>query len=96
MDGTGEFYVKQNKPNPKNQRQLVFSHMWKLDPQVKCILEIDMIIYICDIYISSDIENKIVLVSLSEGATGYGRKKSQRMKNIETIRLCMTIIITAQ
>ena len=30
MDGVGEYHAKQNKPNPKNQRQNVFSDMWML------------------------------------------------------------------
>jgi hypothetical protein len=78
MDGTAELHVKQRKPSSKNQRSHVFSHMWMLDLQGKCIYRRYMIatyIYILYMYIYSERENKVILLCPSEGTMGSGKGK---------------------
>jgi hypothetical protein len=50
MDGTGAHHVKLGKPDSERQRSYVFFHMWKIDPNDKCIHKHkhdNMYIYTC-------------------------------------------------
>jgi hypothetical protein len=79
MDGTEEIHIKQSKPGSKSQRSHVFPHMWKLDLYIKCISRcIYDHTYDTYTHIYSERDNKIVLVSLSEGTTGQERKENVR------------------